>query len=283
MQDNREWGWEVFAWWFRTPFNKNKQEHVVTVTVDSGDGKNVVLVDRFGQTTRKKFPGRVDSLEELKDDAASEDAYYASLSPAKLDAFGGLPGGGEKLGLRKTGFFHVQRHGDRWILVDPVGNAFFHLGICSFGCGEDYTYVEGRESIYEWLPPHESEFRAAYHPEPWWNPRAFSFYRANLIRKYGPLAEEAFLARMVCRVRQRLHLGSRYPVEPRWRRAKGGARTTLRSGRGRQQRRHNPELPTDVERHLPQFGGSWRLGTSQAGKVRQYRLFGIAVGIHPRR
>ena len=51
LQDNREWGWEVFAWWFQTPFNKDKQEHVVTVTVDTGDGKNVVLVDRFGQTS----------------------------------------------------------------------------------------------------------------------------------------------------------------------------------------------------------------------------------------
>ena len=202
LQDNREWGWEVFAWWFQTPFDKNKQEYAVTVTVDSGDGKNVVLVDRFGQTTRKDFPGRVVSVEELKDDAASEDAYYASLNPAKLDAFGGLPGSGENLGLRKTGFFHVERNGDRWVLVDPVGNAFFHLGICSFGSGEDYTYVEGRESIYEWLPPHESEFGAAYHPEAWWNPRAFSFYRANLIRKFGPLTEEAFLARMVGRVRQ---------------------------------------------------------------------------------
>ena len=202
LQDNREWNWNVFAWWFQSPFNKDKADYVVTVTVDTGDGKNVVLVDRFGQTTRKKFPGKVASTEELKSDVASEDAYYASLNPAQLDAFGGLPGSGEKFGLHKTGFFHVERSGERWILVNPLGNAFFHLGICSFGCSEDYTYIEGRESSYEWLPPRESEFAAAYHPEPWWNPRAFSFYKANLIRKYGPFSEEAFQARLVRRVRQ---------------------------------------------------------------------------------
>lgn len=201
LQDNRQWGWKVFAWWFQTPFDKNKQEYVVTVTVDAGDGKDVVLVDRFGQTPRKVFPGKVGSLEELKGDVRVEGDYYASLKPAKLDTYGGLPGSGDKFGLQKTGFFHVERKGERWILVDPLGNAFFHLGICSFGCSEDYTYVEGRESSYEWLPPHESEFGAAYHPEKWWNPRAFSFYRANLIRKYGPLTEEAFLERMIGRVR----------------------------------------------------------------------------------
>jgi len=202
LQDNREWNWNVFAWWFQAPFNRDKAEYTVRVTFDARDGKNVVLVDRFGQTTRKEFPGKVAAVGELQSDAASEDAYYASLNPMKLDAYGGLPDSGEAFGLKKTGFFHVERRGDRWILVDPAGNAFFHLGLCSFGCSEDYTYIEGRQSIYEWLPARESEFAAAYHPEPWWNPRAFSFYKANLIRKYGRFDEEAFQARMIRRVRQ---------------------------------------------------------------------------------
>lgn len=201
LQDNREWNWNVFAWWFQSPFDRNTADYVVTVTLDAGGSNDVVLVDRFGQNTRKAFPGKVRSLEELRQDVGSEAADYAALQPLPLDAYGGLPGSGGKLGLHQTGYFHVQRVGERWILVDPAGNAFFHLGICSFGCSEDYTYIEGRESVYEWLPPREGEFAAAYHPEAWWNPRAFSFYKANLIRKYGSFNEDAFLARMVHRIR----------------------------------------------------------------------------------
>lgn len=202
LQDNREWGWKVFAWWFQTPVDPNQDTYRVTVAHVGADADAKVLVDRFGQTTRKEFPGRVASIEELRQDVRDEAAYYASLAPPARNAFGGLPGSGGRLGLRRTGFFHVERRDDRWILVDPAGDAFFHLGICSFGFGEDYTYIEGRESIYEWLPERTGEFAAAYHPETYWNPRAFSFYRANLIRKYGGFSDEAFYERMIGRIRQ---------------------------------------------------------------------------------
>ena len=202
LQDNREWGWKTFAWWFHTPFLRDRAEYVVTVSLESAASEKVVLVDRFGQTTRKEFPNKVTSIDELKDDVAKEKAHDAAMAPAERDAFGGLTESGAKLDLTKTGFFHVERKGHRWILVDPAGNAFFHLGICSFGCNEDYTYTEGREAVFEWLPSHDSDFSAAYHPERWWNPRAFSFYKANIIRKYGTFDEDAFLARMIRRVRQ---------------------------------------------------------------------------------
>ncbi|MBP5231881.1 MAG: beta-galactosidase, partial [Planctomycetes bacterium] len=126
---------------------------------------------------------------------------YASFKPLKTDKFGGLPDSGAKLGLKKTGFFHVEKKGDKWFLADPEGNAFFHLGVCSFSFTEDYTYVEGREDIYEWLPPHDEQFKGAWHWENYWNPRAVSFYAANLIRKYGKLDMDEWTARMIERVK----------------------------------------------------------------------------------
>lgn len=123
----------------------------------------------------------------MKADVANEAAYYASLNPLATDQFGGLPGTRDKLGLAATGFFHTEKQGERWLLVDPDGNAYFHLGVCSFGCspGEDFTYVRSHEDTFEWLPPVGGEFDKAWHPDAWWHDQAFSFYVANLIRKYG--------------------------------------------------------------------------------------------------
>jgi hypothetical protein len=201
LQDNREWGWKVFAWWFSCPYNKDRSRYDVVVSEDVSDVRKVVLVDRFGQSTRKSFPGKISSEADLKADVQSEKAYYASLKPIATDTYGGIPGSGAKLGLKKTGFFHVERRNEKWYLVDPEGNAFFHLGICVFGGGDDFTYVEGREDQYEWIPPTTGLFAATHHEDRYWFPRAVSFYRANVIRKYGPFDKDAFARRMIDRVK----------------------------------------------------------------------------------
>ena len=206
LQDNREWGWNIFWVNFKVPYLAERPTYEFAVALDASAAQRVVLVDRFGQTTQRDFPGKVKDESELKADAESEAAYYASLTPPSRNRFGGLAGSGAKLGLKKTGFFHVERKKagarDVWVLADPDGDAFFHLGVCTFGPGEDYTTVEKREDIYDWLPPHADAFAAAWHPDAWWNPRAVSFYKANVIRKFGAYDEEAHTARLVDRVRQ---------------------------------------------------------------------------------
>jgi hypothetical protein len=201
LQDNREWGWKIFAWWFSSPFNKDRSRYDIVVSEDVSDVRKVVLVDRFGQSTRKEFPGKIGSEAELKADVASEKAYYASLKQIDTDPYGGMLGSGGRLGLKETGFFHVEKKDDKWYLVDPAGNAFFHLGICVFGGGDDFTYIEGREEQYEWIPPTTGLYAAARSEDKWWFPRAVSFYRANVIRKYGPFDKSAFTRRMIDRVR----------------------------------------------------------------------------------
>lgn len=136
-------------------------------------------------------------------DVSADDAYYTGLRPPTTDAFGGLPGSGAKYHLKKTGFFHTEPAAQKQVLVNPDGNVTFHLGICGFQPSDDFTYIEGRESVYEWLPSYESEFRTAFAADPWWSHRAFSFYVANLIRKYGrPYNSEEWADRMVPRVRK---------------------------------------------------------------------------------
>lgn len=210
LQDNREWNWKIFHWLMVSGFNKDNPTSVLTIKSGPLDGSarpqtdSLLKVDKFGQSFAKEFPGKVKSEDELKKDVESDKKYYDSITSFQGDAFGGFPGSGSKLGLKKTGFFHVEKKNEKWVLVDPEGNAFFHLGICSFGAGgEDTTYTEGRENIYEWLPQHDGDFATSWHPDKWWNPKAVSFYKANVIRKYGaPFDDAVNTRRLVQRVKK---------------------------------------------------------------------------------
>jgi hypothetical protein len=198
LTDCREWGWSIFNWKF---FAQIGAERTISFRGEAAAAQAKKLVDEFGQSTLDDWPDKLKSLAELKADAEGEKAYYAGLTPPAFDRFGGLPGSGAKLGLKKTGFFHVEQQGGKSWLVDPDGNAFFHLGICSFGPGEDYTYVKGREQIYAWLPDLQGEFNTAFRPET--GSENFSFQLANQIRKFGqPYDHEAYAARMIGRVKR---------------------------------------------------------------------------------
>jgi len=202
LQDNREWGWATYQWMFQTPFNPDHLNYTVKIMAGAGSSAGPKpLVDQFGQSTLVDYPDKLKSLDELKADVAAEKAYYDALTPPTFDPYGGLPESGAKLGLAKTGFFHVQKHDARWLLVDPAGNAFFHLGLCGFNPSDDYTYIQGREGTYAWIPPFDGDFRWAYRPDS--GRTGVSFHVANMIRKYGaPYDLESYLTRMIGRVRR---------------------------------------------------------------------------------
>jgi hypothetical protein len=90
LQDNREWGWNIFWVNFKVPYLAERPTYEFAVALDASAAQRVVLVDRFGQTTQRDFPGKVKDEAELKADAASEAAYYASLTPPSRNRFGGL-------------------------------------------------------------------------------------------------------------------------------------------------------------------------------------------------
>lgn len=199
LTDNREWNWAIYHWMFIVPFNADQPAAKIKISTDLASVTK--LIDPFGQSIKDTFANKLKSLEDLKTDVEADKAYYAAIETPKLDRFGGQPGSGETLGLKKTGFFHVEQKQGKWWLVDPDGNAFFHFGLCGFAPSDDYTYVKGREGIYEWLPKAEGEFASAFRPGD--GDAHFSFYLANVIRKFGaPYDYESHAARMIERVRK---------------------------------------------------------------------------------
>ncbi|QWT20112.1 hypothetical protein KPL74_20505 [Bacillus sp. NP157] len=101
------------------------------------------IVDKYGQFTRATWP------EKVTDDAAlkkgQETVGAAPAATQGLDRFGGRT---DIPGLQATGFFHTQKHGDRWWLVTPEGHAFFSLGVNAVNHDDGRTYVQGREFMF---------------------------------------------------------------------------------------------------------------------------------------
>ena len=58
-------------------------------------------------------------------------AHAAGFVPRKEPAETGDFGGDPSRKLKATGFFHPVESGGRWILVDPEGHPFIHVGVCS--------------------------------------------------------------------------------------------------------------------------------------------------------
>jgi hypothetical protein len=154
------------------------------------------IVDGFGQYTRARWDGKIDSGEDLRNERLREEQqlreWLSALPP--VDRYGGLLEGPN---FRATGFFDVERIDDRWWLVTPDGHGFFSLGIDVVSPDVGATFVEGREFMFAGLPDPGDPLAAHYgyaderrnlpaqRGRLYDHGRSFDFYAANLQRKYG--------------------------------------------------------------------------------------------------
>ncbi|MFV0415923.1 MAG: hypothetical protein ACK5NG_06105, partial [Chthoniobacterales bacterium] len=210
LTDAREWGIKKIDFNVFLPLQKDNPTYAFRIAAGTPDAaakaeeKPAFILDQFGQYVAKDWPLKISSIEELKADVERDAEYYASLQPPATDSFGGLPESGKSLGLTATGFFHVEKKDDRWYLVDPEGNWFFHLGVCSFQPFTSSTYFRGRESVFKWLPEFDSEYKTAFGQDGGGGKDGqFNYLLANRIRKYGrPHDAKEFTAQMIDRVRK---------------------------------------------------------------------------------
>ncbi len=156
-----------------------------------GELVEMPFIDRFGQYKHADWPLKLKEESELITRRKREQTLLAeSRSPQGFDRFGGWNEGPQ---LKATGYFRTEKVNEKWWLVTPEGRLFFSIGMDCVGSGE-FTFVTGRDKWFEWLPALNDPAAVFYHTSGKAHSmaeaidgkgRTFSFYCANLLRKYG--------------------------------------------------------------------------------------------------
>jgi hypothetical protein len=125
--------------------------------------------------------------------AASTEGQSPSTS-RELDEYGGLsairsPSGG-------TGFFRLEKFGDRWMLVTPVGHAFWFLGVAASGGGpgKDATGKTYQDYLFSKYGPGEAGY-AVWNAQIKkrllsWGFNALGMWESPLLRAYGTMGRQ---------------------------------------------------------------------------------------------
>ena len=187
------------------------------------------LVDRYGQSAKAEYPGKLHSDAELAQSARNElAALAASKGAPDRSRFGGWAGGPK---LAATGFFRTEKVDGKWWMVDPDGYLFFSSGIANIrmanlGTMTGYDFNDPgvrkvdperltpedsidivpvaeayrdsrflssplRRGMFEWLPTYDDPlgdhygYRRSAHRGAMEHGEIYSFYKANLERRYG--------------------------------------------------------------------------------------------------
>ncbi|QBG46742.1 agarase [Verrucomicrobia bacterium S94] len=182
-------------------------DNLRVVSNPNGDAAELnPLVDKFGQYVGEDWPGKVHSEKELGSISGKEMEALAQDSGVKeRSRFGGWVNGPK---LEATGFFRTEKVDGKWALIDPEGYLFFATGIANCRMSNTYTvtgvdyenaaerkgaYIasEFRRNLFAWLPEADDPLAVHYgyaghvHSGPLKHGQTFSFYGANLHRKYG--------------------------------------------------------------------------------------------------
>lgn len=150
---------------------------------DPGDailGGATPIIDALGQYIHDSWPEKAKSLQQLKAEWRREDLALQSTRAANLCKFGGYSRGR----LRATGFFRVEKVGDRWWFVDPEGCRFYSNGVNGAGGLASRTRTTGREAFFAQLPTMPF-LPATLTPPVNLAPDQISFHTVNLQRRYG--------------------------------------------------------------------------------------------------
>jgi hypothetical protein len=152
------------------------------------EGRLYPVVDSFGQRLLETWPDKIKRTAQLQEQAQIAQNELALISPPEnRDGFGGWTSGQR---FDSTGFFRLQKGTTRdsltaWWLVTPDGYPFWSLGVTGLRNKSpwyDVTPFQGREHLFEALPPDSGLMKEAYEGD-----THVSFYTWNVLRKWGSL------------------------------------------------------------------------------------------------
>jgi arylsulfatase A-like enzyme len=135
---------ELFAAWEATP---EREQALHTLP----------YLDRFGQVRAVEWPGKLHSLEQLKEELPLELATAAKVERNDISHYGGWKKGPR---LEATGRFRTEKIDGRWWFVDPEGYLFFSVGACIAGTEAMTPVTPNRikEHYFEHLPTKGSPY-----------------------------------------------------------------------------------------------------------------------------
>ena len=159
---------------------------------ERGETTPLPFVDAFGQYIHDQWPGKIQQAETLRARDVTEDRLFALAKPSgNMDRFGGWGDGPQR---EATGWFRTEKINGWWWLVTPEGHLFLSVGVNCVNTG-DFTFIDGRQGWFAWLPAREDPVYAPCFAEVGGSHsmaepiggrgRVFNFYRANLIRRFG--------------------------------------------------------------------------------------------------
>lgn len=144
------------------------------------------FVDEYGQYIYRDWPGKIHSVEDLRQGYREETEELAGPDPMpEWDRYGGWAAGPS---LKASGRFRVEKYEGKWWLVDPEGKLFWSHGLdcVEFGA-QTQTRISGCEHYFSYLPDTSSPERQLFvtrdvgKEESRW----LSFHALNLFRMHG--------------------------------------------------------------------------------------------------
>ncbi len=166
--------------------------------VTMSDDEFFPMIDRFGQFAHKRWPGKIESVDDFlqrrRDEADDRDRHRG---PDDWNLYGGWNSGPR---LNATGHFRVEKLRGKWWFVDPEGRLFWSHGVDCVRSTTGQTPITDREFLFADLPERGSAF-AEFFGKGNWAPHGYyqgkrydtyNFTAANLLLKYGPTWQETF-------------------------------------------------------------------------------------------
>ncbi|WP_158969764.1 beta-galactosidase [Paraglaciecola sp. L3A3] len=171
------------------------------------------IVDKFGQSAKQDYPGKIHSLEELAETKRQEAKTLNGQLFSQRSKFSGWANGPKQQG---TGYFSTAKVNGKWSFIDPDGYPYFATGLDIIRLGDAATMtgydladpktrsgrhvaLDKRANMFEWLPEATDPLATHYgyignnHSGSLEKGETFNFQRANLARKYGENYEQKWL------------------------------------------------------------------------------------------